>query len=356
MAMMSAVDTDPWATVVGQEAVVAQLRAAVAEPVHAYLFLGPEGWGSRVVARAFAAALLAHGRSGEEGERHRHLALEERHPDLVVVDPEGRTVRREEAERLVHEAHRSPLEGDRKVLLGTGFEAPEPAAMALLLKTVEEPPPGRVFLLLADELPPELVTIASRCVRLECSPLPASVVVDQLAAEGVDTGRAAQVAAVAHGDLDRARLLASDERLALRVDAWRAVPFRLDGTGHRVATLVDELRAMISDAAVPLADRQREEAIALGERIERYGQRGSGATELRERHRREQRRARTDELNLGLTELARVYRDHLAAHPDHRPSIDALTAIQATAEGLIRNPNEALALQALLLRLPPLTR
>ena len=36
-------ETDPWATVVGQDRAVAQLRAAVDAPVHAYLLVGPAG-------------------------------------------------------------------------------------------------------------------------------------------------------------------------------------------------------------------------------------------------------------------------------------------------------------------------
>ncbi|MBK5222167.1 MAG: DNA polymerase III subunit delta', partial [Acidimicrobiia bacterium] len=50
---------DVWADVVGQEAAVAQLQGAVVAPVHAYLFVGPQGSGRRAAARAFAAELLA---------------------------------------------------------------------------------------------------------------------------------------------------------------------------------------------------------------------------------------------------------------------------------------------------------
>jgi len=49
-----------WAQVIGQPAVVAELRAAVASPgamTHAWLFTGPPGSGRSVAARAFAAAI-----------------------------------------------------------------------------------------------------------------------------------------------------------------------------------------------------------------------------------------------------------------------------------------------------------
>ena len=56
----TAVDVDLFREVIGQDRAVAQLRAAAAaDPVHAYLFVGPSGSGKRAAAHAFAAALLA---------------------------------------------------------------------------------------------------------------------------------------------------------------------------------------------------------------------------------------------------------------------------------------------------------
>ena len=49
--------------------------------------------------------------------------------------------------------------------------------------------------------------------------------------------------------------------------------------------------------------------------------------------------------------LARHYRDELAVAGRPAPVAGALDAIQATAEGLVRNPNEQLQFQALFVRL-----
>ena len=59
-----------------------------------------------------------------------------------------------------------------------------------------------------------------------------------------------------------------------------------------------------------------------------------------------------DELRFGLATLQGVYRDALTA--GDAPGLDAVAAITEAAEALLRNPNETLLLQALLLRLPPL--
>ena len=59
---------DLWADVVGQDDAIAELRAAVDAPVHAYLLVGPRGWGARELARAFAAGLVSHSRSLRTGQ------------------------------------------------------------------------------------------------------------------------------------------------------------------------------------------------------------------------------------------------------------------------------------------------
>lgn len=344
---------DVWRDVVGQDAAVRRLSAAAAAPVHAYLLIGPNGSGKRSLTRAFAALLLSAGSDGPDRDRHVRLALSEQHPDLRVVEPEGQTFRRAEAEALAHHANLAPIEGTRKVVVGVGCEAIEDEAAGYLLKAVEEPSASTVFVLLATEVVPELVTIASRCARVEVRPLPQEVTVARLLAEGVDEVQARSAAAAANGDLDRARTLATDPRLAARHDAWRTIPRRLDGTGHRSAMVVAELEGLIDEALGPLRRRQAAEAWALEEQIERYGLRGSGKRDLETRHRREIRRFRTAELQFGFATLAGAYREALVAGSRPAAVVAALDRIDAASVALMRYPNETLLLEALVSHLPP---
>lgn len=354
-----ALTIDPWSDVIGQDRAVALLRGAVGtRTVHAWLFVGPRGSGKRAAARAFAADLLAldADREGKaaDAERIRRLSRAEQHPDLIVVERAGAAISAEQADEVVRRASRSATEGERKVLVLDEFHLIAPNVAPKLLKTIEEPPPGTFFIVLADEVPKDLVTIASRCVRVDFASLSSEVVADHLVASGVDPERAAQAARVAGGDLDRARLLADDDRLALRLRAWEELPGRLDGTGHRAYELIAELRATIDDAEGPLTTRHEAEVAELDERIERYGQRGSGAADLDRRHKREIRRLRTDELRLGLGALAGVYREQLTTAGDPQPAIDGLAAIQRASDALMLNPNEELLLVDLVLKLPRL--
>ena len=100
------------------------------------------------------------------------------------------------------------------------------------MKAIEEPAPGTVFVVLAEEVPPELVTIASRCVRIDLGPVPVEAIVGRLVQEGIDPVAALEAATASTGDLGRARLLATDPRLVLRRDHWASVPEQLDGTGR----------------------------------------------------------------------------------------------------------------------------
>ncbi len=342
---------DPWAGVVGQEQARSILEAAAHKPVHAYLFLGSLGSGSFPAALGFAGLVLSAELPEDDpgAERRMRLALEARHPDVIVVEPEGATLRVVEAEQIIRAGLRSPVEATRKVIVVRGVDAIEENAVGKLLKVVEEPPPSTVFVLLAEEIPPELVTIASRCVTVDFVRLTDPQVEAGLLARGVEPERARVAALAAGGDFERATLLATDDGLAIRVALWREIPDRLDGTGSTVVRVVDELRAGMDGAQGPLEARQRRELEELAERIERLGKRGSGETELTARHKREIRRLRQDELRFGLATLSRVYRDRLVAAPDPRAD-EALRLIQLAAENLIRNPNEALLLQDLLLR------
>ena len=346
-------DIDVWADVVGQPHAVAQLTAAAAHPVHSYLLVGPSGSGKRGAAKAFAALLLSAGSEGVDAERHQRLALAETHPDLHIIESttaQGR-IDAPTARAIVKQAALSPAEGARKVLVLEDFHLIDRFG-AILLKYVEEPPPSTYFVILAEDVPPELVTIASRSVRIDLGPVPLVEVIARLTAEGIDPAAAASAAAAAGGDLDRARLLATDPRFAVRVEALRAMPGRLNDTGARAAELAAEVKALIDDAQATIDARHEQEAAELEERIERYGQRGSGKKDIVDRHKREVRRHRFAELRLALATFAGVYRDALATDRHPERIVDAIRRLEAAALKLEVFPNETLLLQSLLAQLP----
>jgi DNA polymerase III subunit delta' len=353
--------------VVGQAAAVDQLRATARHPVHAYLLVGPPGVGQEALVRGFAAALLCPtGGCGVCSTCRRSRAGI--HPDLVEVHRSGASLSVDDARRVVRLAQRRPLEGRRQVVVVSDLHLARVAA-PVLLKTLEEPPGDTVFVALADLVPPELVTIASRCVRIDLPPVPTTALTAWLVDQGVEADEAAELALAARGSVDRARLLLDDEDVAARRSLWRDVPTRLDGTGATAAALAAELLASAERAVEPLRHRHQAEMEALVEQAEATGERGvAGRKEIEDRHNREERRWRADELKAGLGVLAGAYRDRLvaevtterAAGPARvgervRELSGAVGYIEGVCAEMVRNPNESLMLEALLVWLSAVT-
>lgn len=342
-------DVDLWSEVVGQPELVAQLRSAAVDPTHAYLFVGPPGVGTRAAARAFAAEMLAQGATTDEAARHRRLAGADHHPAVIVVERIGASISADQARTIVRRAQLSPPEGKLQVLILCDFHLVTTAA-PILLKSIEEPPPGTIFIVLADEVTPDLITIASRCMQFEFPHLSRTVIADELRRGGVP-GEVADAAAVGSGgDLGRARLLATDDHVVERRNFWFALPSQLDGTGSRAAALAAEVMARVEEVLAPLAAQHAREIVEMTEAAERLGQRKTAMKEVEARHNREKRRIRLDELRAGLAALMDGYRAGAAAEPQRY--VEAGLLVGQLTDSLQFNPNEELALQALFVTLP----
>jgi DNA polymerase III subunit delta' len=358
--------------IVGQDRALAALEAAVARPVHAYLFVGPAGTGKRRAAQGLAAGLLCPASPPDGTCESCTRVLAGVHPDVIQVEREGAAIGIDTAREVIQAAFTSPVEGPRKVVVLHDFHLVRDAAPALL-KTIEEPPETTVFVILAEHLPPDLVTIASRCVQVEFRPLTAEQVAAALRGEGVGLELAAHLAEASGGRLDRARLLARDQQFEARRQAWRDIPARLDGTGATAALIADELMGFLESSVEPLKATQAAQLKELTERNERAaavvssGRSGSagragraskaalnaGVKNMEERHRREQRRQRTDELRFGLATLAGAYRQRIESGSgiNRLSSMEAVRHIDKLSKDLTYNPGELLAIQALLVRL-----
>jgi DNA polymerase-3 subunit delta' len=266
----------------------------------------------------------------------------------------GPSISAEQAREIVRVSSLAPTESARKVLILDEFHLLRPEGAALMLKTIEEPPASTMFIICADFVPHELITISSRCARIDFRAIAEGVIAARLLTEGVGPADAQSAAKAALGDLDRARLLATDPGLAERRTAFMAAPATVDGTGTIAMRLSAELLAMIDQAAEPLAARHETEVEELTARIKEFGERGSGKKQLEDRHKRELRRQRTDELRAGLATMAASYRDGLVGGSvrDVEEAAAAVHRIHGALEALERNPNERLLLENLLWSLP----
>jgi DNA polymerase III subunit delta' len=128
---------------------------------HAYLLTGPVGSGKSWLAQRIAALHL-------ECAPERVNA----HPDLRVVQPESKSRRIviDQIRELEHAIQRKPLLASSKVAIIHDAERMQPQAANAFLKTLEEPPPGSLIVLLSTVPEAILETVLSRCVETALQP------------------------------------------------------------------------------------------------------------------------------------------------------------------------------------------
>ncbi len=178
-------------SIFGQAQAIELLQQAIIQGriAPAYLFVGPEGVGKRLTAKAFAEILLG---QNSEATRNKQRVLAGNHPDLLWIEPtyqhQGKLLTPAEAEKSglkrrspplirieqIREINqflsRPPLEAERAVIVMEEAQAMNEGAANALLKTLEEP--GRATLiLLAPSLDSLLTTLVSRCQRIPFSRL-----------------------------------------------------------------------------------------------------------------------------------------------------------------------------------------
>src|SRR6188472_105194 len=198
---------------------VALSAALATTPSHAYLFRGPRGAGKSMVARAFAAEILAAGAADPDDARRRALLDPSPHPDLVWLRPRGAQHMVEEVrEKVIRAASYRPFEAEKRVFVIEAAEQMRDESQNALLKTLEEPPAYVHLILLTAEPAMLLETIASRCQPIDFAPLPIEAVEATLADAGSPDDRAT-AARLSAGDPVRARFLLSDSGRALRTAA-----------------------------------------------------------------------------------------------------------------------------------------
>jgi DNA polymerase-3 subunit delta' len=177
-----------WQRVRGHDAQVKAFTQAVRRGrlAHAYLFTGPAGVGKHLFARELGKALLCE-RSGEElhaCEECESCILVEAgtHPDFFTVGrPEGS---HELPIELMRELCRGftlkSARGRGKVAVLDDADDLNDASANCFLKTLEEPPPRSVFILVGSTSERQLPTIVSRCQVVRFAPLPEPLVAEIL--------------------------------------------------------------------------------------------------------------------------------------------------------------------------------
>jgi DNA polymerase-3 subunit delta' len=235
-----------------------------------FLFVGPAGIGKRAFAEKLAQSLLCSEVHPRElapcGRCTSCLQVEAlTHPDLHIVEkpPDKSTIplslfvgdeARRMREGLCHDIALKPFMGGRRVAIIDDADDLNEESANCLLKTLEEPPPCSILILIGTSPAKQLPTIRSRCQTIRFRPLTNELVAEILRSSGVatDSDQARRMAEFSGGSLQQAQDLADEELWTFRQQLLRA----LSGPRLESVALAQSLGAFV-DAAGKEASARR---------------------------------------------------------------------------------------------------
>ena len=253
-------------TLLGHEEAWSAWRNAMgsARMHHAWILAGKRGIGKGGFARAAAAALVA-----EPGMRQPPVA---NHPDIIVLEPlpateddekkraDGkpyqlkRSITIDQVRRMQQRLVTRPTLGERRVIVIDPIDDLEKSAVNALLKSLEEPPQGTSFILIAHRPGRLIATVRSRCRMLRFAPLSDDDIDAVLRDEAPHADAPARKAAIAAAAGSPGAALAYIERdlAPLHVLMQRLV---------REGDPAFALRGALAEAIGPRPDRERQLAV-----------------------------------------------------------------------------------------------
>jgi DNA polymerase III subunit delta' len=298
-----------FASIRGHERLRGLLARAVAHGrlPPALLFSGPSGVGKKTLALAVGRALLCDHDDGDACDACPTCARAARglHPDAILVEPDGLSIKIEQVRDAVREIAGRPFEGRARAIVFDEAHLLTEQAQNALLKSLEEPPlTSHVFLVTAS--PQALLpTIRSRCQMLRFSPLPQARLEAHLRERsGLSADEARLRAALSGGSLGAALAFESEAWRDLRVELLELLETLGAGgalgrmhAAERLAEMDDPvlaltaLRSLLRDVAALRAGspallnadvEARLEPLARGPLGERAGQMARAAGETRD--------------------------------------------------------------------------
>lgn len=267
-----------WQNIRGHDAVVEHFRRLIASGrlPHAMLFVGPPSVGKSTFARALARALLCTENPPELLQPCGHCPSckqvdVETHPDLIIARrPEEKqvipvdTIRDDVCAKLALK----PMMGKNRVAIVEDADYLNEESSNAFLKTLEEPGPGSVLILIGTSPDNQLDTIVSRCQVVKFQPLSAADIESILLEKQLvtTTEEARKLADGAEGSIARALALADQTYRGL----FETVVSELAETPNPVAPSIakqieDHIKNCNKEAAI-----QRRRAILLLEDLSRF--------------------------------------------------------------------------------------
>jgi DNA polymerase-3 subunit delta' len=373
-----------WDELVGQDHATDLFKAAARDPrllAHSWLITGPPGSGRSNLAYAFAASLMCKDDGCGTCPDCRQVAART-HPDLSALATERVIISIDEVRSLVQTAQFGPSVSRYRVVVIEDADRMVERTSNVLLKALEEPPEGTIWILCAPSEADLLPTIRSR-VRSVRLIVPSIESVSNLivARTGVDAVVAERAARHAQSHVGMATRLATNELAAQRRDETVRLALSTHNVRDAVMAAARLLEIATEDAkaiteerdAVELEQTRYTLGLATGEAVPANMR--SQFRALEEQQKRRETRSLRDGLDRILVDLHSVYRDvlrlQLGATDDlinleyqsdllavstalsPEDVLEVSDAIATTRERISRNVSPVLALESLLVTAIP---
>ncbi|HEV2973026.1 MAG TPA: DNA polymerase III subunit delta' [Pirellulales bacterium] len=269
-----------WHHIEGHDTMVERFRNALARGrlASTFLFVGPAGIGKRTFAMKLAQALLCEQREAAQLDPCERCpacvqVAAGTHPDLETVskpadksfiplaafigDPEHRM-----QEGLCHRIGLKPFMGGRKIAIIDDADYLNQEGANALLKTLEEPPPRSVLILIGTSVDKQLPTIRSRAQIIRFQPLAEEIVAKLLVEREIaaDPAEARRLASYSGGSLEQAVELADAALWSFRGDLLGSLA-RWPVEGYRTAQSVNDF---INEAGKDAAPRRARSRLLIG--------------------------------------------------------------------------------------------
>ena len=217
-----------------KESLSAALRAGRLS--HSILLCGEAGAGAGFAARCLAADYLY-----PQGGPGAAQVLAGKSPECLLVEGEGASgeIRVERVRDVRREIYNTSLSAAGRVVMISGAEKLNRSSANALLKELEEPPEGVLFLLGASSEAGVLATIRSRCCTYSLAPVSEAVCAEYLRQHFPDEPDAARYAALFGGKIGTAqKCLSGEETRARLADALSLAAFAEKRDAYGALTLL----------------------------------------------------------------------------------------------------------------------
>ena len=368
--------------VISQPEAVAELLRSTGEDSslhHAWLFTGPPGSGRSQIALAFAAALLCP-EGGCAVCNSCEMVRVGSHPDVQVLNTERVQISIDEVTEFIDKSLTMPAVGKYRIMVIEDADRMMDRTSNLLLKSLEEPPKGTIWMLCAPSEADLLPTIRSRVRKVQLK-VPSVESVAQLLVDkyGVPFELAQISAAQAQSHVGMARRLATNAGARdRRRQALQAALSIIDIPSAMQAS--DALGKLAESDGAQLSGEQDEKErrdlmvqLGVSEETKLTPSARAQLRRLEEAQKRRSTRSKRDGLDRIFVDLMGLYRDVLTVqlgtaepliNPDLSQEISALArettqaqiihnieAIEKTRIRMDRNVKESLLLDSLVITL-----